>query len=332
MTSVVAEALVNRIRSLYPEYTNETGKNHTSIQKSNVSSSSSEKSTIQVSLDTQSILKATQVIAQEIKLESLLKKLMMITIENAAAQRGILLLFEDDVLYIEAEGSNESKDVKLFSKLPIKNYFEIPQSLIQYSLRTSSSIILDSALEDSQFGDNPYIQSERILSLLCNPIFSKGKIIGLLYLENNLIKGAFTKDRVDILNMIVSQAAISIENAKLYYTLEEKVLLRTNELEIQKSEVINQSKRLQKIQSFTKTIQNVPDFESMIEKISLTFKENFGLSVYLFYICNFKSNNLELLRIESEIPLSEDIINNLKNNTIPFTEENSFSCSCTKVQ
>ncbi len=279
-------------------------------------SSQASKKTNQISIDTQSILRATQVIAEEIKLDDLLKKLLIITLENAGAQRGVLLLYENDQLNVEAEGIKENNKVTLFSGISLNNYSNIPQSIIQYSTRTSQAIILDSAVDDTEFGENPYIQREKIHSLLCNPIFSKGKLIGLLYLENNLLRGAFTKERVEILNMIVSQAAISIENARLYDSLEEKVKKRTIELGEQKH-------RLERIQNFTKMIQNAQDLDSMMENINSTFMNNFGIGSYLFYLCNTKNKKLELIYAISDIPFAVSMKKKLMECPIPFGEENS---------
>jgi predicted ATPase/GAF domain-containing protein len=311
-----AKALCNQIKTFYPEFTNGTSNNLAVIQNSSISSSYSERSVMQFSLDTQSILRATQVIAEEIKLDDLLKKLLIITLENAGAQRGLLLLYENDQLNVEAEGLKENNKVTLFSGISLNNYSNIPQSIIQYSIRTSQAIILDSAVDDTEFGENPYIQREKVHSLLCNPIFSKGKLIGLLYLENNLLRGAFTKERVEILNMIVSQAAISIENARLYDSLEEKVKKRTLELGEQKH-------RLERIQNFTKMIQNAQDLDSMMENINSTFMNNFGIGSYLFYLCNTKYKKLELIYAISDIPFAESMKKKLMECPIPFGEENS---------
>ena len=321
---------VVKVKELETKYSITIGIDKSNHHSPEITNSHASKQTNKFSLDVQSILRATQVIAEEIRIDDLLKKLIMITLENAGAQRGILLLYEKDVLLVEAEGLKASNQVNLFSNVSVKDYTEIPQSIIQYCLLTSQSIILDSSVDDPEFNKNPYIRREKILSLLSMPIFSKGKIIGLLYLENNLIKGAFTKERVEIINLIISQAAISIENAKLYNSLEEKVLQRTNELEVQKSALIDQKKRLEKIQNFTKMIQNAPDFESMAEKIRLTFLENFGLSYYLFYLCNPNSKMIELLRIESQFPIPENIINELQQNSIFYSEENSFQVAVMK--
>ncbi|NBU98874.1 MAG: GAF domain-containing protein, partial [Spirochaetia bacterium] len=230
-----AMAKVGHVRSLYPEY---TPSGIGSTEKSSLSNSTKGTQTAytsQTNLDIQTILRANRAISEEINLESLLKKLISIALENAGATRGILLLYNGDTLCVEAEGKKETGNIQIYSHFPVKSYTEIPDSIVQYVSKTSESILLDSALEDTQFGNNPYLQREKIQSLLCMPISSKGKNIGFLYLENSLIRAAFTKSRIDILNMIVSQGAVSIENAKLYNTLS-----KTNrELDHQKGSLEN---------------------------------------------------------------------------------------------
>jgi histidine kinase len=183
------------------------------------------------SIDLQTIQKTTQALSGEIKLEGLLEKLIFLATENAGANRALLFLYENENLMVEAEGIKNQ--IKIYENISEKDYSEIPKSVLQYSIRTLKPVILESAIEDERFGNNPYIEREKITSLLCMPIISKGKIVGLLYLENNLVRGAFTNDRIEILNMIISQAAISLENAKLYNSLEEKVKNRTKELQTQ---------------------------------------------------------------------------------------------------
>jgi histidine kinase len=286
--------------------------------------------TKQFSIDTQSILKANQAISEEINLESLVKKLINLTIENAGATRGVLLLYEGDNLFIEAVGKIDNKQIETYKDLSVKSYTEIPQSLIQYAIRTSKTIILDSAIDDSQFGENPYLQREKILSLICMPIITKGRTIGFLYLENNLLKRAFTKDRLETLNLITAQGAITIENARLYDSMEEKVLKRTKELELQKIALSDQKVRLEKIQNYVKSIQNTPDFDNMASSIKHIFKDNYNFSIYSFYICNSLNNNLQMLPVASGLEFPDEVTRILANNHIPLNEERSIHITVMK--
>ncbi|MEM6401505.1 MAG: AAA family ATPase [Cyanobacteria bacterium P01_D01_bin.116] len=195
---------------------------------------SSSSSSISDTLDFASILKASQALSSEIQLEQLISNLMQVVIENAGAKKAALMLFESDNLMLKAVAT--TSDIKLLN-LAYENSEEIPNKVINHVKRTQKIIVLDDATQKSNFITDSYLIQQQPKSLLCMPILNQGKIIGLLYLENNLTIGAFTQNRVEILNLLCSQAAISLENAQLYsklenysHTLEEKVEQRTQEL------------------------------------------------------------------------------------------------------
>lgn len=171
-------------------------------------------------LDLDSVLKATQAISGEIVLEKLLTTLMKIVIENAGAQLGYLLLEKKGQWVIEAEGAVDSTTVTVLQSLPVETSPQgsprLPLTLINYVVRTQESVVLDEATEPGPFSRDPYIVTRRPTSVLCSPLLNQGKLTGLLYLENNLTPGAFTPDRLEVLNLLSSQAAISIENARLF--------------------------------------------------------------------------------------------------------------------
>jgi predicted ATPase/signal transduction histidine kinase/GAF domain-containing protein len=311
-----AKAKVQHVIDLYPDYTKDriSKSNDSLLTSTSVSMTATASSS---AMDFQSILKSTQTLAEEVNLENLLKKLLNLVLENAGATRAILLLKDKEHITVEVEGSVSSKEIITWDHIPVKDFKELPQSLIQYTLRTAKELILDSAMEDPQFGENPHIQDKKILSILCLPIQSKGRMIGLLYLENHLLRRAFHKSRIETLNLLISQAAIFIENAKLYVTLEEKVNIRTKELEEQKN-------RLEKIQNFTKLIQEARDFDSMIANIQETFSRYFGLRTFLFYNCNDTNQTFDLISNITDTPYPEEIKTSLKNNQLPFEEEYSM--------
>ncbi|MGE0680438.1 MAG: AAA family ATPase [Candidatus Binatia bacterium] len=172
-------------------------------------------------LDAQSVLKASQAIAGEIVLDRLLTKLMRIVIENAGAQRGVLILEKDGQLVIEVEGTIERDDVIVLRPLLVEECPDLPAALVRYVERTKETVVLSDATQDTVLAADPYITKKRPKSALCAPLVRQGKLIGILYLENNLTTGAFTPDRVEVLNMLSAEAAISIENARLYHSLEE---------------------------------------------------------------------------------------------------------------
>jgi predicted ATPase/class 3 adenylate cyclase len=172
-------------------------------------------------LDLSSVLKASQTLSKEILLGKLLQKMMKILIENAGAERGVLILEQYGQLFIEAQGSTQQSEVIVLQSVPIGISTELPLTLINYVARTMESIVLDDASNEGRFTSDPYILSHQPTSILCTPILSQGKLIGILYLENNLIAGAFTADRLEVLQLLSSQSAISIENARLYHNLEQ---------------------------------------------------------------------------------------------------------------
>ncbi len=164
-------------------------------------------------LDYLSIIKSTQALSSEIILNKLLEKLMRILLENAGAQRGLLMLEREGQMFIEAEGHQEEIFIK---DQTIEERTDIPISLIFYVQRTKESVVLTCASKDPKFSQDPYIQKAGLKSVICSPILYQNKIMGFIYLENNSTENAFTKDRIEILNILSSQAAISLENARLY--------------------------------------------------------------------------------------------------------------------
>ncbi len=183
-------------------------------------------------LDFASILRTSQAISRDIVLERLLKRMVRIVMENAGAGRSVLLLNRSGQWVVEAEGSTQQEDAVVLQSLPIEMMDSppLPRSVINYVTRTHESIVLDHACQEGDFASDPYIQQHQVQSLLCTPLLHQSKLTALLYLENNLTTGAFTADRLVVLNLLSSQMAISIENAYLYSHLEEMVQQRTAEL------------------------------------------------------------------------------------------------------
>lgn len=143
---------------------------------------------------------------------------------------GVLLLKKDKKLFVEAEGSISSEDVKVMTNIPIDQYTDIASSVVYYVERTKENRVLINAANDEKFNKDIYISKNQIKSILCAPIMKQGELTGVLYLENNLSTGAFTADRLQVVNVLSSQAAISIDNALLYANMEQKVKDRTKEL------------------------------------------------------------------------------------------------------
>ncbi|MBF0396587.1 MAG: response regulator, partial [Desulfobacterales bacterium] len=204
----------------------------TSINKMDTTSTLSA-STASV-LDLFSIIKASQAISGEIVLNKLLISMLSIVMKNAGAQKGFFIIAQNEKLVIHAKGEIEKEISALSSTLSIEESTELCSSIVNYVNRTKENVILHNAKDEGLFKNDPYILEKAPKSILCIPIVSKGKLIAVLYLENNLTTHAFTPDRIEILSILSSQIAISIENAKVYENLEEKIRERTFELRIAK--------------------------------------------------------------------------------------------------
>jgi predicted ATPase/signal transduction histidine kinase/CheY-like chemotaxis protein/tRNA A-37 threonylcarbamoyl transferase component Bud32 len=207
-------------------------------------------------LDLATVIKASQAISGEIVLDKLLSSLMKILIESAGAQIGHLILETEGKLSIEASGEVDSDNITVLQSIPIESVgaqglAPLPVSIINYVARTKETVVKNDAAHQGKFANDPYIQEHQPKSILCVPLLNQGKLTSIVYLENNLTTGAFTSDRLEVLKVLSSSAAISIENARLYTdlaesnrTLETKVEERTAELAVakDKAEVANQAK------------------------------------------------------------------------------------------
>ncbi|MBD1923020.1 GAF domain-containing protein, partial [Microcoleus sp. FACHB-831] len=218
-----------------------------------------------VALDLATVMKASQAISGEILLGGLLNKLIKIVIENAGAQKGFFILNREGKLLIEAAKAVESSEVDVRQSTPADCNSQLPMSVINYVARTHENVVLNNAATEATFATDYYIQLHQPKSVLCAPLINQGKLIGIVYLENNLTTSAFTSDRIEILSILCSQAAISIENALLYdnlqqaneqledysRTLEVKVEERTQELK-EKNDQLEQT--LQQLRTAQKQI------------------------------------------------------------------------------
>jgi PAS domain S-box-containing protein len=167
-------------------------------------------------LDITTVMKASQAISGEIMLDKLMSSLMKILMESAGAQRGYLILSSQGKLLIEAEGKIDDTPVTVLQSISVENCQELSSAIVNYVARTQESVVLDDAFREGQFTNDPYIQNHQPKSILCVPLINQSQIISIVYLENNLTAGAFTPERVELLKVLSGQAAISIQNSKLY--------------------------------------------------------------------------------------------------------------------
>ena len=185
-------------------------------------------------LDITTVLKASTIISREVVPSKLLSVLMKIVLENAGAQRGFILLDGADGLAIQAHGEDAGATIEVLQDLPTRKSEDLSVPLAQFVHRTREPIVIADASSDERCRSQPYVVKKRPVSILCVPILNRGRSVGVLYLENNLTSGAFTRERVDLLTLLSGQIAVSIDNAMLYDKLEQKVTERTAELDQEK--------------------------------------------------------------------------------------------------
>ncbi|MFN6481720.1 MULTISPECIES: AAA family ATPase [unclassified Nostoc] len=179
------------------------------------SSCTSSSTSVSNTLDLTAILKASQAISGEIEFQKLLASLLSIVIETSGADKCVLMLLQDKHLQIQGAITQGTQPIVLQS-LAIEDSKDIPHKLIYKVKNNQQTVVLSDATADTTLANDAYIIRQQPKSILCSPILHQGKLLGILYLENNLATGAFTRDRVELLNLLCTQAAISLENAQLY--------------------------------------------------------------------------------------------------------------------
>ena len=167
-------------------------------------------------LDVGTVVKASQAVSGEIELGKLIETLMRIAIEHAGAERGLLILLRGDEPQIVAEATAGHGRVEVTVREAAVSPLALPQSALHYVIRTRESVVLDDASVRNLYSDDEYVRQKHPRSVLCLPVVKQTKLVGALYLENNLTPYAFTSSRVAVLELLASQAAISLENARLY--------------------------------------------------------------------------------------------------------------------
>ncbi|RUT06068.1 serine/threonine protein kinase [Dulcicalothrix desertica PCC 7102] len=220
------------------------------------------KTSISDSLDLAALLRVSQALSGEIELEQLVSTLIKVVIENACASKCALILSKGNNSNLTIAAVSSSSTTK-FPSISLELSDDVPITLVNYVKRTLQILVIDDAKTDTFLVNDRYIIHQQPCSLLCIPIINQGKLLGIFYLENNLTTGAFTNNRLEVLQLLTTQAAISLENAILYrnlaeanekligynHTLEEMVEKRTQELN-DKNQSLQQTLRdLQRTQS-----------------------------------------------------------------------------------
>jgi formate hydrogenlyase transcriptional activator len=242
------------------------------------------------SLDLSTILKASRVIFGEILLSQLVQKLMKIVLENAGAQKGVLILEEEDgERTVQAEASVDKDQVTIDHLDPanVNGGSALPQSVANYV----KSLVLSDAANDRRFAGDLYIAQFKPKSILCMPILHQGKRTGILYLENNLTADAFKPDRIQVIEMLCSQAAISLENARLYEEMKQEVAWRQQAEERERALLeINNA-----------IISNLTQ-ENLLRAIFATLRRVVPFDRCGIFLHNPQRKNLRLIALESAVP------------------------------
>jgi PAS domain S-box-containing protein len=174
-------------------------------------------------LDLATVIRLSEAISGEIEQEKLIDTLIRTAIEHAGAERGLLILVRGGEARIEAEAATVPGKIEVVGRHADITAFDLPESVLHYAIRTQERVLLDDASSDNVYSKDEYVRLRRSRSVLCLPIVKQARLVGALYLENNLTPGAFTPNRVTVLELLASQAAISLENATLYTDLQLQV-------------------------------------------------------------------------------------------------------------
>ncbi len=257
-------------------------------------------------LDWATAMKAAQSLSREIHLEKLVSALMKAAMENAGADRGILLLQQPEGWQVVARCSwGENGDLRLNERSDER---ALPTSVINQVKHSQQPIIVNDFPHDTKFAADSYLWQEQPKSFLCAPILNQGKLIGILYLENHLAVGAFTSDRLELLELVSAQAAISLENARLYHRLEEyshtleaQVERRTQELKQKNQDLQQTLVQLQRTQAQLIQTEKMSSLGQMVAGIAheinnpITF-----ISGNIGYASEYVQDLLDLLALYEE--------------------------------
>lgn len=249
-------AKTHQLEKKYPQLLTSILQQSRGINTSNPRISSQSLATVTTTsafFDLTAAIATSQALSEEMELETLLSKLMKIVLENAGASKGVLVLNNGGNWEVVAQC--DRSNCHLSTPLPNSPH-HFPMSIINTVKQTQQSLLLNNIERDTTFSADPYLIQQRPKSLVCIPILNQGKFIGILYLENHLTVGAFTPERIEVLNLITSQAAISIENARLYQRLEEyshnlesQVERRTQQLQENNQQLQQTLRQLQQTQA-----------------------------------------------------------------------------------
>jgi len=276
------------IRSLYPQFVE------------SYEGSSFDATTTQSSFDLEAIVEASQALSREIKLDSVIQSMMHIVLLNAGASKAFLISPDQNKLIVNAEMA-EGQESIVQPNIPLEDRSnDLCVFIVKYTERSKKNILLNDVLNEGPLIKDPYVIAKQPRSILCLPLLHKEELKGILYLENNKMSAAFNPNRVKILTMLSSQMAISLENARLYSTMERKVQERTREIS-QKNSILEET--LNKLHSLQdQLIQQ----EKLAAMGMLTQGVAHQIKNPLNFIGNFAQLSFELMREIEDVLTGKD--------------------------
>jgi predicted ATPase/signal transduction histidine kinase len=202
-------------------------------------------------LDLGTVFKASQTVSSEIMIEKLVETLLVIVLEQAGADRGLLIFPRGNEQRIEAEATSVGDKIRVHFRDSLPSSIELPESLLRYAIRTQEKIILSDAAADHLFSEDAYLRRKQPRSVLCLPLIKQRELMGILYLENQFVPNVFAPTRLAALEMIASQAAISLAQAHLYAELSranEELKRESNERQRAEAELYKKEMSLREAQ------------------------------------------------------------------------------------
>lgn len=289
-------------------------------------------------LDIETMLRATHAISMEIVLPDLLRKLLLLSLENAGGTRAILFLAENNTLIIHAEALAETQEVNVTNTQAIDSCTHLPTSIVHYTARTGHDVVLDNATEDARFLTDSYVQEKGPRSVLCAPITLQGKLVGILYLENHLVAGAFTQQRAEMVRIMAGQAAIAIENARLYQDLDNRVQARTKELRERNEELSRTLSRLREAQQQLIAQEKLASLGALTSGIAHEIRNPLNFVVNFAKISTQLTDELREILEQQRARLDEEnreyvgeLLRDLKENATTINEQGQRADSIVKA-
>jgi predicted ATPase/signal transduction histidine kinase len=274
-------------------------------------------------LDFEAIIKSCQLLSSQIILGDLLKDLIKIVLEHAGAERAVLLTEDSSTWSIALEGVIQQNTSCALAQSAIPLAQALPESLLNYVIRTQDHVVLSNAACEGRFSQDAYILEHQCRSVLCMPLVHQGKTTSLLYLENNLSNGAFTVDRLEVLKVLCGQAAISIEQAQLYNSLEQRIAERTIEVEAKNQQLEVSISDLHRTQSQMIQTEKMSSLGQLVAGIAHEINNPINF-IYgnIKHCSNYTQDLLDLLHLYAETTSNPTpaLENRLEEVDLPFLE------------